>query len=139
MSVVFVVALSQASDAQIPATPGHGALMERKLASAQQILAGIAREDFAEIEKQAQRLTLLSQEAGWNVIQTPEYKRLSEDFRSASGQVKRSAAEQNIDAVGLAYVKLGISCIECHRHAKEQLIRTGEITPPDKSSTPIKR
>jgi hypothetical protein len=72
---------------------------------------------------------LLSQEAGWNVIQTPEYLRLSEDFRNTTGQLKQAAMEKNLDAVGLAFVKLSISCIDCHRHTKSELSRIGQRPP----------
>ena len=96
--------------------------MERKLESTKKVLEGIAREDFAEIAKQAQVLTLLSHEAGWNVLQTPDYIRLSEDFRSTAGQMKKSAEDGNLDAVGLAYIKLSISCIDCHRYAKQERV-----------------
>ena len=124
--------------AQIPATPEHAALMERKLAAAQEVLGGLARENFSAVEDNAQLLTLLSQEAAWNVIQTPEYRRLSEEFRGAAKQLKQAAEQQNIDAVGLAYVKLSISCIECHRHAKEQLTKTG-LLPPSGPPAAIRR
>ncbi len=115
--------------AQIPATPDHAALMERKLAAAQEVLGGIARENFSAVETHAQMLMLLSQEAAWNVIQTPEYEMMSEEFRNSARQLQKAAERQNIDAVGLAYVKLSITCIECHRHAKQHLTKTGLLPP----------
>ncbi len=112
--------------AQVTATPEHAAIMERKLLSANRVLAGIAREDFKEIAQQAQRLRLLSQEAGWNVLQTPEYLRLSKDFRSTTEQLEEAAERNNIDAVGLAFIKLSIGCIDCHRYARKELPRVGQ-------------
>ena len=101
---------------QVAATNDHSALMERKLRSAQAVLAGIARSDFDEISRESKRLRLLSHEAAWNVLQTDEYVRLSRTFRSTTTQLERAAESENLDAVGLAYVKLTISCIDCHRH-----------------------
>ncbi len=131
--------LVTSSWAQVTATPEHAALMERKLLSANRVLAGIAREDFKEIATQAQRLRLLSQEAGWNVLQTPEYMRLSEDFRNTTLQLEKAAAGNNLDAVGLAFIKLSISCIDCHRHARQELPRVGRRASDPPSSERLQR
>lgn len=77
------------------------------------------------IEKHSQSLHLVSREAGWNVLATPTYLRLSEDFRATTTQLERAAEKKNLDAVGLAYVKLSISCIECHRYARKEMPRIG--------------
>ena len=103
--------------AQVSISAQHPALMERKLESAQGLLAGISKTDYELIAKEAQTLHLLSREAGWNAIQTPEYSQLSDSFRSTAAQLERAAKDQNMDAVGLAYIKLTISCIDCHRYA----------------------
>ena len=126
MFAITVLVSSASCLAQVPASPNHKLIMDNKLTAAQKVMAGIAREDFAEIRKQAQMLTLLSHEAGWNVVQTPEYIRLSGDFRGTTTQLKKAAEAENMDAVGLAFVKFSISCIECHRHAKEELARVGD-------------
>lgn len=124
--------------AQFPATPEHNTLMEKKLVSAQEVMAAIAREDFDGISKQSQQLRLLSQEAAWNVLQTSEYIRLSEDFRNTTDQLQTAAKHENLDAVGLAFIKLSISCIDCHRHVKNELSRVGRIPLPA-SSLPLQR
>ena len=98
----------------------HAVLMEKKLASAQEVFAGLARRNFPEIEKQSQMLMLLSHEAAWNIIQTQEYLRLSDAFRATTKQLQRAAEDHDSDAVGLAYIKLTISCIDCHRYSDEQ-------------------
>lgn len=125
---------------QIPlVTRDHEVLMEKKLVATQKVIAGIAHEDFVKIEKQAQLLRLLSQEAAWNVIQTPEYVRLSGHFRGTADQLMRAAKDRNIDAVGLAYVTLSVSCIDCHRHARKELSRIGAKTPPVGTVLPQRR
>lgn len=137
---VAIVLCAVSGHGQLPvATPQHGLIMQRKLESAQLALAGIAREDFAQVEKHAQLLSLLSREAGWNVIQTPEYIRLSNDFRGTAKQLQESAKEKNIDAVGLAYVKLTISCIDCHRHVKQELAKIGQREPRKESTSAARR
>ena len=102
----------------------YSALMEQKLTSAQNVLEGVATEDFSLIQAHAARLHLLSQEAGWNVLQTGQYVRFSDTFRNAAKELEESAKEKNLDAAGLAYIKLTISCIDCHRHIRTE--RTGK-------------
>ena len=126
---LLLASLITVASAQVPVGQQHAVLMQKKLTSTQQVVAGIARGDFQQLAKEAQKLTLLSHEAGWNVIQTPEYIRLSDAFRSSTTQLKKAAESQNMDAVGLAYVKLSISCIDCHRHAKEELSKIGQVRP----------
>lgn len=118
MMLVCIAGLAHAQTENL--ARNHAVLMEKKLASAQAVLAGLARNNFEEIEKQAQMLSLLSHEAAWNVIQTQEYSRQSEAFRNTTQQMQDAAASQNADAVALSYVKLTISCIDCHRYARTQ-------------------
>ena len=121
-TVLFVstVICAQQVATDVETGPRHGDIMQTKLRAAQQVLAGVAQQDFEMIEKQATSLHLLSREAGWNRLQTQEYMRLSDDFRATATQLSRSAKKKNIDAVALAYVKLSISCVECHRYAREE-------------------
>ena len=133
-----LVLLTAIGRGQVPlTTPEHAVLMEKKLKSAQRVLAGVARDDYADVAKQARTLMLLSQEAGWNVIQTGEYKRLSEDFRNTARQLEETAKDKNSDAVGLAYVKLSISCIDCHRHVRAERSRIGQH--PDRAREVLRR
>lgn len=94
------------------------ALMQRKLSSAQAVLKGLALEDYATISSGAHRLQLLSHDVGWNILQTKEYKRHSEDFRNAAESIEKAADNKNLDAAGLGYVKLTLTCIDCHRHVR---------------------
>jgi hypothetical protein len=126
MGIVGLLVISQFACAQVPVGHQHAVLMQKKLTATQEIVAGIAFENFDELAKQAQLLSLLSHEAGWNVIQTPEYIRLSDAFRGSTAQLKRAAEVKNLDAIGLAYIKISISCIDCHRHAKEELAKIGQ-------------
>ena len=107
--------------AQEPGSPQHDVIMEKKLECAQELFAAVTTGDFEEINRQSQKLRLLSQEAGWNRLQTPEYMRLSEDFRGTTSQLEAAAADRNLDAVGLAFVKLSITCIDCHRHTSKEM------------------
>ena len=95
------------------------ALMHSKLESAQELIKALALEDFEMIQKHSQRLELLSIDAGWNIIQTKDYTRISKEFREAARHMRSAADKQNLDAVGLGYMKLTMSCIDCHRHVRK--------------------
>ncbi len=130
---VTVVSVTPAS-AQLPGADVHEQLMERKLEAVQRVVEGLARGDFERIAIESQKLDLLSREAGWNVLATPTYLRLSEDFRSTVQQLKHASESGNLDAAALAYVKLSISCIDCHRYARKEMPRVGTrwLQPGDK-------
>jgi hypothetical protein len=128
---------SQTAIAQYPKTMRHKGLMEQKLGAANKVMEGIARANFDTVAKQSQKLHLLSREAGWNVLATPTYLRLSEDFRATAEQLESAAEKKNLDAVGLAYVKLSISCIECHRYARKEMPKIGfNIDPKPRTLNP---
>jgi len=92
--------------------------MRAKLSHAQKILEGLATEDFEGIAKHARTLALLSQETDWNVLQTPEYRRLSEDFRRYTDSLAKAAEAKNLDGATLAYFSVAMNCVECHKHVR---------------------
>jgi len=108
---------------------GHGVRAEKpadvatfmrlKLAHSQKMLEGIALEDFRLIEKSAQDLSLLSREENWQVFQTPEYLRHSEEFRRAAESVRQAAANKNVDGAALGYVGMTLSCVSCHKYVRD--------------------
>lgn len=96
------------------------ALMVRKLRSSQAVLEGLVTENFELMGRHAQQLRLFSQETDWNVLQTQDYQRLSDDFRRAANDLEKSAQRKNLDAASVAYIKLTLTCIDCHRHIRVQ-------------------
>ncbi|MCA9135434.1 MAG: hypothetical protein KDB00_01710 [Planctomycetales bacterium] len=98
-------------------------LMRRKLDRAKNILEGLTLEQFDKIASNARSLRLLSMEAGWNVVQTEEYRKQSEDFRRACDSVEKSADAKDIHRAALAYVALTVRCVECHSYMRENKIK----------------
>ncbi|MDA1049307.1 MAG: hypothetical protein O3C40_02355 [Planctomycetota bacterium] len=92
--------------------------MHAKLAHSQSVLEGLAIENFDQIAKSAQSLTLLSEEAGWRVIQTAEYTRQSDLFRRNTRALTEAARKQNLDGCTLAFVQVTLNCVECHKHVR---------------------
>lgn len=92
--------------------------MRAKLMHSQKALEGIVTEDYEELEKSAQKMSLLSQAAQWQVIQTPEYARRSAEFRRETDALKNAAKEKNLDAATLSYLKVTMKCVECHKYVR---------------------
>ena len=95
------------------------AFMKLKLNHAQTLLEGISLEDFASIEKNAQQLSLLSQDERWQILQTPEYLQYSIEFRRTADALGAAARKNNLDGTALAYVALTLKCVECHKHVRD--------------------
>lgn len=96
------------------------ALMHRKLESSQSLIKGLALEDYDLLSKEAQTLHMLSLDAGWNVMQTKEYTRISAEFRDAAKKIGKAGKTKNLDAAGLGYFQLTMTCIDCHRHVRSE-------------------
>ena len=104
-------ALSQQSD---PATT----FMRAKLWQANKLFEGVMTEDFDAIARHCEQLNLLSHEAAWNVIQTPTYRRYSEEFRRLTDDTAQAAKDKNLDAATLGYIEMTIKCAKCHTYSR---------------------
>ncbi|KAF0181456.1 MAG: hypothetical protein FD161_129 [Limisphaerales bacterium] len=93
-------------------------VMKAKLESSQKVLEGIATENFVTISANAQKLAALSQAAGWQARQTPEYKQYTAEFRRHAEALQKAARDENVDAASVAWFQLTISCVNCHRHLR---------------------
>lgn len=92
--------------------------MQLKLEHAQDLLEALATEDFEAAAKHSQEISLLSQQATWQVLQTPEYNQHSSEFRRSADAVSLAARERNIDAASLAYVDMTMKCFNCHKYVR---------------------
>jgi hypothetical protein len=104
--------------------------MRQKVQAAHRVLEGLATEDFKSIEANAQRLSLLSLESQWNVLQTPDYVQYSAEFRRSAGAIHDAAKEKKLDAAALAYVDMTLKCVACHKHVRK--VRMARVDPPDR-------
>lgn len=94
------------------------AFMQVKLKRAQQVIEGLAMEDHALIAKSAQGLLLMSNESNWNVFQTVEYNRLSQEFRDSAARLRKAAQDKNLDGATLAYFEVTLNCVRCHKYTR---------------------
>ena len=136
MGIVMLTwtSFSSAQEARAPhivAPTQMRALMHKKLEQAKAILEGLALENYAQIERNARSLRLLSTEAGWKVIHTKEYTVQSEGFRRTCDSIEKAAKAEDVHRAALAYVSLTVRCVECHQYIRDNKLElTGYTKAP---------
>jgi hypothetical protein len=96
--------------------------MREKLNFSKDVLEGLALERYATIEKAGKALKKLSEAAEWEVATIPDvtdYVMLTTDFQRHADDLVKQAKAKNIDAATLAYVKLTMSCVQCHKFIRD--------------------
>jgi len=111
-----VAAWSGSGDAQVK--DEIRAFMRKKLEHSQKLLEAVAIEDFDVMSRESQKLSLLSQEASWKVLQTEDYVQHSKEFRRTADAVTEAARKKNLDGAALAYVDLTMKCVNCHKYVR---------------------
>jgi hypothetical protein len=94
--------------------------MRAKLAHSDDVLEGLALADYDLIAKGAQELSLVSQDASWQVLQTEDYARQSVEFRRSCDGLMRAAKDENLDAAVLAWMDVTMKCVQCHRYVRDE-------------------
>jgi cytochrome c556 len=98
---------------------GNREFMRAKLKHSQEIIEGLAVENFDQIAKNAQQLSSLSQAMGWQVFPTEEYVLQSREFRRAVDALRNQAKEKNLEGAALAYFDVTMKCINCHKYVRK--------------------
>ena len=93
--------------------------MRAKLEHSQKVLEGLTLEDFDKIAKHAQEMSLLSQAATWQVLQTPEYHDRSVEFRRSVDAITEAARKKNLEGAALAYMDATMKCVSCHKYVRK--------------------
>ena len=121
--VVIGIGAIQLSDASAkPAEKPVEQFMRQKLTHSQDVLEGLVTEDFEQIAKAAAEMRTLSQATEWQVLRTPTYDLFSREFQGACDQLEKSAKEKNSDGASLAWIKVTMTCLSCHKHVKNAKI-----------------
>lgn len=94
--------------------------MRAKLAHSQDVLEGLAVEDFDLIDKGAQQLSLASEDASWQVLQTEDYARQSGEFRRSCDSLRKAAKAKNLDGAALAWMEVTMKCVQCHKYVRNE-------------------
>ena len=114
----LVVARSNGQDK--PGRIGQAPFMRQKLKFSQNVLEGLALENYPQIAVNAKAMNLLSHAAGWQILPGIDYVRYSTEFQRLTSKLTKAANEKNIDSATLAYVQLTINCVNCHQHVRKQ-------------------
>ncbi len=93
--------------------------MRKKLEYSEHILAGLAKEDYGEIAKNARSMNALSHMERWVRASLPAYRSQLKIFENANEQLVKSAEDENLDGAALAYVQLTLSCVNCHKVVRD--------------------
>ncbi len=94
-------------------------LMDKKLKHSQQLLTGLALNDFKKIERNADELIEISRQAEWRAFKTPQYEVYSNDFRRVAAEMVENARKKNLDGAALNYVDMTLTCVKCHKYVRE--------------------
>ena len=119
-SLPFVPALSTGRASQ-QKKQDRSEFMRRKLEFSKNVLEGLALEQYPMIEKNAKALKVLSQAAEWEVPTIPnatDYVALTSEFQRYADDLVKAAKQGNIDGATLAYVKLTMNCVQCHKYVR---------------------
>jgi cytochrome c556 len=103
--------------------------MRDKLELTQRVLEGVTTEDYALIINRGTRLSAMTREADWRLFENPDYDQQSVAFRRQVDALVKAAKEKNLDAATLAYVRMTMSCVDCHKLVRGKLVAAAENTP----------
>jgi hypothetical protein len=95
------------------------AMMREKLNYANKALEGLSLEDFGKLAESAQKMRMLSRAASWHVIDSDEYARYSKNFQEEAADLERHAKAKNLEAASLDYMRITMTCVQCHKHVRE--------------------
>jgi hypothetical protein len=96
--------------------------MKEKLALSQRVLEGIATENYDLVIARGTRLSAMTKEADWRLFENPDYEQQSIIFRRQVDALVKAAKDKNLDAATLAYVRVTISCVDCHKLVRGKVV-----------------
>jgi cytochrome c556 len=123
--VVSVLALGLAAVvAQSKRSRAAKEFMRDKLELTQKVLEGVATEDWDLVVAKGTKLSAMTQEADWRVFENPNYEQQSLMFRQHVDSLVKAAKKKDLDAATLAYVRMTISCVDCHKAVRGKMVAT---------------
>jgi hypothetical protein len=93
--------------------------MQAKLTHAEKTLEGLTKGDFELIVKHSQAISLLCEDELWAVLETPEYRERSNEFRRSVNAITDAGRKKNLEAATLAYVDSTLKCVSCHKYVRD--------------------
>jgi len=118
------LALAAAAAAQEgqPRTRSRAEFMRLKLEHSKKVLEGLTLENFETVSTSAKALKRLSQAAEWEVPTIPDvsdYIVFTTEFQRLADEMDRKAKDKNVDGATLAYLRLTMNCVNCHKYVRQ--------------------
>lgn len=113
--------------------------MRDKLELSQRVLEGIATEDYDLIIAKGTRLSAMSGDSNWQMFENPDYDQQSATFRRHVNSLVKAAKDKNLDAATLAYVRMTMSCVDCHKLVRGKLVALTDTAQETASSRQLWR
>ena len=110
-----------ASPASRPDPPSRREFMRQKLDYSKLLLEGLAVENYDLLTKNAKALRRLSTASQWEVPTIPnasEYITFTGEFQRLCDELEKNAAAKNLDGATLSYLRLTMSCVNCHKYVR---------------------
>jgi cytochrome c' len=105
--------VARTTDAQTAQTKQ---VMQRKLVEAQQLLAALVTSNWMALGQRTAALQALTNQPGWQVLNTPEFRNQTGAFQRATQSLATAATQRDQRTALAAYNELVTSCVECHRY-----------------------
>ena len=102
--------------------------MKQKLVSSEQILRGLMMDDMQLVQSSAKKLLRMSRSEGWRASNDMLYLQHSIKFQNAADDLLNKAKARSMDGVSLAWIKVTMSCINCHEWVRDTAL--ADITVP---------
>ncbi len=96
--------------------------MRMKLEYSKKVLEGLTLEDYETISKNAKALKKLIADARWEAPTIPDpsdYDVFTGEFQRLTDELDKKAKDKNIDGATLAYLRLTMNCVNCHRYVRQ--------------------
>src|SRR5690242_7387266 len=117
LACTFTAALAQAKRER-----SHQRFMRDKLELSQQVLEGVVTDNYDLIISKGAKLSAMTEQPDWLIFDNPKYHDQSAAFRRHVNSLVTAAKKRDTDGATLAYVRMTMSCVDCHK-----LIRGKEI------------
>ena len=121
MLALSVLAARTAAPAAQDQKRTRSEFMRQKLEFSKNVLEGLSIENYEIIQKNAKALKLLSEAAEWEVPTIPnatDYVAFTTDFQRIADDLAKQAKDKNIDGATIAYVRLTMNCVQCHKFVR---------------------
>ena len=119
---IALTAAALAAQAGVQRFRTRAEFMRMKLEYSKSVLEGLTLENYETIIKNAKALKRLSEAAEWEVPTIPnatDYVVFTSEFQRLTDEMAQKAKDKNIDGATLAYLRLTMNCVNCHKYVRQ--------------------